>query len=121
MPIRYFIEPNLYQCGRPEAGRQGDYRSGSPSRRDDLSFGKTNRSLTLLLPIVGPGSAPSWCSHNLQRHRLRRLQPWMTNLTIRSAERLCDRMREGFLGDRQSIVIESFMIENRFCHHGSFG
>ncbi len=57
---------------------------------------------------------------NIQWNRLRRTQPLVTSLTIRPAERFSDLIRECHLSDRQSMNIESFMIESRFCHHDPF-
>ena len=54
---------------------------------------------------------------NGKRCRRRSEQPWMMSLAIRSAERFRDRIRGCFLGGRQSINVESFLIEGRFSHH----
>ncbi|MFM8172546.1 MAG: hypothetical protein ACKN81_03290, partial [Pirellulaceae bacterium] len=44
----------------------------------------------------------------------------MMSLAIRSVERFGDRIRGCILGGRQSINVESFLIESRFIHHDPF-
>lgn len=57
---------------------------------------------------------------NGKQSRRRSEQPWMMSLAIRSAERFRDRIRGCFLGGRQSINVESFLIGGRFRHHDPF-
>lgn len=103
MAVRFLIE---YRTRRQDIVNRRAFQSGSAS---DL------KGPVLVLEVLLPVSLG-----DVQRDRLRRPKPLITDVTIRSTERLGDTVRRSRVLDRQPVNIQPLVVEDSLGHDAPF-